>query len=264
MNKKTVAIIEFIKNIYPDYSKDKILSLILCKNVYINGELFTDPKAKINADSELKFKFDKFVSRGGYKLEKALKYFNIDVKDKVILDAGSSTGGFTDCLLQNGAKLVHSVDVGYNQIDYSLRIDHRVILHEKTNIMALDKLNPVPDFAVSDLSFRSIRKAGRHILDLTSGHLAVSLIKPQFEIPHEVPYLEYNFNGVIKSEELLYKTMESVYDILAEDNVAVLGITSSPIKGLKGNKEYLVLLSYKNSVACSLSKEQYMSLLYET
>ncbi|MBK5200393.1 MAG: TlyA family RNA methyltransferase, partial [Spirochaetaceae bacterium] len=201
------------------------------------------------------FTFDKFVSRGGYKLEAALEAFNINVKDKVILDAGSSTGGFTDCLLQYGAKTVHSVDVGYNQLDWKMRTDNKVYVHEKQNIMNLTELDPPATGAVCDLSFRSISGAASHILNISGKNFLLCLIKPQFEIPR----WEQDFSGVIKSKELLKDTMMHVYDILLEDGIGIQNLILSPIKGRKGNTEFLSYLTLEKG----LSRELYSSLCDE-
>ena len=160
--------VQLIRLKNPEMTKDQASALVSCRNVYINGELCTDPKQTFKSDSVVEISFPKYVSRGGFKLERALSEFKIDVSGLVMLDAGSSTGGFTDCLLQNGAKTVHSVDVGFNLLDFKIRNDSRVVVHEKQNIMTLAKedLVPAPQAAVADLSFRSIKGAASHILDL--------------------------------------------------------------------------------------------------
>jgi 23S rRNA (cytidine1920-2'-O)/16S rRNA (cytidine1409-2'-O)-methyltransferase len=184
--------------------------------------------------------FPKYVSRGGFKLEKALKEFGLDVTGLVMLDAGSSTGGFTDCLLQNGASAVHSVDVGFNLLDYKIRNDARVVVHERQNIMILEKQDIVPaaQAAVADLSFRSIKGAASHILDLVGHTWMVALIKPQFEVPR----WQENFFGVIEDPALMRSTLEGVYENLTSDGIGILHATVSPIKGHKGNTEFLALL----------------------
>ena len=157
----------------------------------------------------MEISFPKYVSRGGFKLEKALSEFGMDVTGLVMLDAGSSTGGFTDCLLQNGAKAVHSVDVGFNLLDFKIRNDSRVVVHEKQNIMTLTKeaLVPAPQAAVADLSFRSIKGAASHILDLVGDTWLIALIKPQFEVPK----WQENFFGVVDDPDLMRQTLTNVY-----------------------------------------------------
>ncbi len=235
-----LSVLQLLRLKNPDMTKDQASALVSCKNVYVNGELCTDPKQTFKADSSVDIIFPKYVSRGGFKLEKALKEFGLDVTGLVMLDAGSSTGGFTDCLLQNGAKAVHSVDVGFNLLDFKIRSDARVIVHEKQNIMTLEMqaLDPAPQAAVADLSFRSIHGAATHILDLVGHSWIVALIKPQFEVPK----WQENFFGVIEDPDLLRSTLTSVYENLSSDGIGVYRATMSPIRGHKGNREFLALL----------------------
>jgi 23S rRNA (cytidine1920-2'-O)/16S rRNA (cytidine1409-2'-O)-methyltransferase len=237
---------------YPEYTKDQLTAFVICKNVKVNGELLAMPKEKIDIESSISFTFDKYVSRGGYKLEAALDAFNIDVKDKVMLDAGSSTGGFTDCLIQHGAKLVHSVDVGFNQLDWKLRTDEKVMVHEKQNIMNLKELDPPAVGAVCDLSFRSISGAASHVLNLSGNNFLICLIKPQFEMPR----WQQDFSGVVKSKELLKDIMIHVYEILNEDKIGIQSLILSPIKGRKGNTEFLSHLTTTEG----LSEDEYCAL----
>lgn len=242
---KKVPILQKLREEYPSYSKDELTAFIICKNVYINNELVTDNKVKIDKESKVELSFGKYVSRGGLKLEKALEAFDFEVQDKVVLDAGSSTGGFSDCVLQHGATAVHSVDVGYNQLAWKLRNDERVIVHEKQNIMHLTNLDPKPNLAVCDLSFRSIKGAASHILSLCGDTKMICLIKPQFEIPK----FERDFSGVVEDKDLLKKILLHVFDILKEDNVFIKDIILSPIKGRKGNIEFLSLLNKNNGLS---------------
>src|SRR5574344_1715063 len=224
---------------YPQFDSDHLQAFFACRNVFVNDELVTDPHMKIKSDSDLEIIVnEKYVSRGGLKLEHALQQFGLDVKDKVMLDAGASTGGFTDCLLQHGALLVHRVDVGYNQLEYSLRKDSRVIVHERQNIMTLDCIEQIPDMAVADLSFRSISGAASHIMGLVREKLIVALIKPQFEVPK----WQVGFDGVVKDPELLRQVMLNVRRTLEEDGCGICDLSVSPIKGRKGNVEFLGLL----------------------
>jgi 23S rRNA (cytidine1920-2'-O)/16S rRNA (cytidine1409-2'-O)-methyltransferase len=247
---KKISLLQKLKEEYPQYNKDELTAYVVCKNVYVNNELVTNTKVKVDSDCKIELSFGKFVSRGGFKLEKALESFNIDVKDKVVLDAGSSTGGFTDCLLQHGAKYVHSVDVGYNQLAWKLRVDERVFVHEKQNIMLLESLDPKPDFAVCDLSFRSIKNAASHILSLCGNTHLICLIKPQFEVPK----WKSDFSGVVDDMEFLKEVLDHVYDILKEDGVYIQDLIISPIKGRKGNIEFLSLLSKEKGI----DKEEFM------
>lgn len=228
-------------------NKDKAAALVSCKNVYVNGELCTDTKALFKDDATVEILFEKYVSRGGFKLEKALNEFSVNPSGKTVLDAGSSTGGFTDCLLQNGAKCVHCVDVGYNLLDFKIRNDKRTVVHEKQNIMLVDSLNPRPDFAVADLSFRSIHGAASHILDLTKDRFLIALIKPQFEVPR----WQEDFFGVIDDPALMKETLVNVWESLDKENVGIFAATVSPIKGHKGNTEFLAILKDKTQDALS-------------
>lgn len=239
MKQKKKPLLQLLMNQYGnEYTKDQLTAFVACKNVYANGELSTDPRQPFSEDCALSLSFEKYVSRGGYKLEHALEAFSLSVEGLVMLDAGSSTGGFTDCLLQRGAKLVHSVDVGYNQLDWRLRTDARVLVHEKQNIMTLEELDPPCQAAVCDLSFRSIGEAASHILSLSGNTWLVALIKPQFEVPKDLE----DFTGVITDSALLVEVMHTVYTFLSEEGVGFHALEMSPITGHKGNREFVALL----------------------
>jgi len=238
MKERKVTLLQALSQQYDEYTKDQLTAYIVCRNVLVDGVLTTDPKQLVPSTATFSFTFDTYVSRGGYKLEHALHEFSLDVHGLVMLDAGSSTGGFTDCLLKRGATLVHSVDVGYNQLDWRLRTHAQVLVHERQNIMTLELLDPPCDAAVCDLSFRSIAGAASHILSLCNNNWLVSLIKPQFEVPKGLE----NFNGVVEDSQVLMEVMQRVYDLLAEDGVGIHALAKSPIKGHKGNVEFLALL----------------------
>lgn len=222
---------------YPDYTKDELYSLVICGEIRVNGSCLRNPKELIPINSDLEIRRKKFVSRGGLKLEKALDLWSIDCCDKFVLDAGSSTGGFTDCLLQSGAAYVHAVDVGYNQLAYKLRQHEKVHVMEKTNIMSIKELDPQPDFAVADLSFRSISGAASRICSLTKDNLLIALIKPQFEYTERK-----NFNGILKESSVIKEILIQVGTCLEEEECYIHEITESPIKGAKGNREFLCLI----------------------
>jgi 23S rRNA (cytidine1920-2'-O)/16S rRNA (cytidine1409-2'-O)-methyltransferase len=253
--------VQLIRLRNPEMTKDQAGALVSCRNVYINGELCTDPKQMFTSDSIVEISFPKYVSRGGFKLEKALSEFGIDVNGLVMLDAGSSTGGFTDCLLQNGAKAVHSVDVGFNLLDFKIRNDARVYVHEKQNIMTLQKEDIVPpaEGAVADLSFRSIKGAASHILDLVGDTFLIALIKPQFEVPK----WQENFFGVVEDPVLMKQTLTNVYENLQQDGVGICNATVSPIRGHKGNTEFLALLKKKKDGNGFLSCEVFLNSLLQ-
>lgn len=243
-----LSVIQLLKNNDDSLNTDKAQALVICRNVYVNGELCTDPKQMFDKNSTVEISYPKYVSRGGFKLEKALESFDVKIEGKTVLDAGSSTGGFSDCLLQNNAKAVHCVDVGYNLLDFKIRNDSRTIVHEKCNIMAIEDLDPKPEMAVADLSFRSIRGVASHILNLTTERILIALIKPQFEVPR----WQENFDGVITDPVLLKGTLSNVYDILSKENIGIFDAVMSPIKGHKGNTEFLALLSDTNGQALTL------------
>lgn len=235
---RKLELLHLLSQRYPEYSKERLKAMIDCRQVVVHGETCTDGKKLYPADSPIELAIPKYVSRGGLKLEHALHIWNLDVTGLVMLDAGSSTGGFTDCLLQHGAAQVHSVDVGYNQLDYRLRTDSRVIVHERQNIMLVESLDPRPDAAVADLSFRSITGAASHILSLTEQGWMISLIKPQFEIPKGTQ----EFSGIVEDASLLKRVLLDVFAQLGSEGVGVACLEESPIQGRKGNREFLALL----------------------
>lgn len=235
---KSASLLSLMNEKYKSNSSEKNYALILCGNVLADGVRIRLPGQKIDINAEISIEEKKFVSRGGLKLEHAIGFWNIGIEGKGFLDAGSSTGGFTDCLLQHGALFVHSVDVGYNQIDYNLRNNKNVILHEKTNIMHIESLDPVPDIGVADLSFRSINRAASKILSLVSERRLIALVKPQFETGSE------NLKkGIVQSKTVLEETLLKVIDSLFDENAFVLDIIKSPVSGRKGNNEFLFYIT---------------------
>ncbi len=184
----------------------------------------------------------KYVGRGGIKLEHALKEFEVKVLDKICLDIGASTGGFTDCLLQQGARKIYSVDVGYGQLHYKLREDPRVVMLEKINFRYVnsDKISEPIDLVVADVSFISLDKIiPRLKIFLAPQGRALVLVKPQFELqPSEVR------KGVVRSEDLRNKALEKIKGVIAESGFYLKGMTPSPIKGADGNQEYFLVFSF--------------------
>jgi 23S rRNA (cytidine1920-2'-O)/16S rRNA (cytidine1409-2'-O)-methyltransferase len=241
MKEKKIPLLRFLCHHYHDIEKQELYARILCGEVYVDGEKVCDGKKSVKTGSHIEFRHKDYVSRGGQKLAHVLQKWEIDVREKVVLDAGCSTGGFTDCLLKNGARYVYAVDVGYNQIDYKLRYDTRVKVMEKTNVMHITRndLDPSPEAGVCDLSFRSIRGAASHILKLVSQGWLIALIKPQFE---------YNgnssaFRGVVLENKKVYGILDTLIDELKEEKVFVSRIALSPLKGRKGNTEVFFLLN---------------------
>ncbi len=240
MRRDRIALLQALRQRFPSESADELTAQVVCRRVLVDGEVVSDPKQPIPKDAQITIDDHKrYVSRGGYKLEGALAAFGLDVAGLTLLDAGASTGGFTDCLLKGGAKTVHAVDVGYNQLDWRLRSDGRVIVYERTNIMEVQQLRPQPEGAVCDLSFRSITKAASHILSLcTEGAFLVALIKPQFETPKGME----GFDGVIREAEVLKAVMEDVLGALIAEGLGIRAVAESPITGTKGNTEFFALL----------------------
>lgn len=228
----------------------------MCGEVRVDGEVVTDPRRRCSAEAILSIERRRFVSRAGAKLEAALDAWGIDAVGRVWLDAGASTGGFTDCLLQRGARRVHAVDVGYNQIDYSLRRDPRVILHERTNVNDLVDLQPPADAVVCDLSFRSLRGVLRHILCLTRERWGVALLKPQFEAAARkrwggdvTPEPGSLVEGIVPEAAREAVILEAI-EALSRDGVVVEKRLRSPLAGRAGNVEELILVLIAASAAC--------------
>ena len=241
--KNKIRLLSLLKKIYPEESSQKLYSAVLCGEIYVNGEKIRFPEELIKRGSSVEWKKNRYVGRGGYKLEGALDSFGINPEKQVWLDAGASTGGFTDCLLSKGALAVHTVDVGYNQLAWKLRTDKRVIVHERTNIMEVEKdtLVPSPSFAVADLSFRSLRGAASKILSLlvpSPDAVLLALVKPQFENPDEE-----NFDGVVKSESVIRNVLELLAADMEHEGVYIENAALSVIAGRKGNSEIFLLLS---------------------
>lgn len=184
----------------------------------------------------------KYVSRGGFKLEKALKVFNIDLQDKICLDIGASTGGFTDVALQNGAKMVYALDVGYNQLAWQLRDDPRVVVMEKQNFRyskPADFDQGLPDFAMTDVSFISLDLIMPPMYQILKDNCdAVCLIKPQFEAGPE----NVGKHGIVHDHEVHRQVIQHTMDEAMKIGFNVLGVDYSPIKGGKGNIEFLIHL----------------------
>lgn len=230
-------------------TKSKASAAILAGNVKINDEYITKAGFQINLgkDYDIEVKSMPFVSRGGFKLKKALDTFPVKVKDRICFDAGASTGGFTDCLLQNGAKFVYAADVGYGQLDWKIRSDKRVKTIEKTNLRICkyndiyETNDTVADFLVSDLSFISLTKVLDNLKKLLNPefHEMVCLIKPQFEAGKE----KVEKGGVVKDKKIHKEVIENVLTYAQQLGYSIKGLTYSSIKGPSGNIEYLVWLS---------------------
>ncbi|MEO1340709.1 MAG: TlyA family RNA methyltransferase [Cyanobacteria bacterium J06635_13] len=226
--------------------------LIRAGKVKVNQEIIDKPGTEIKTDAEIEVKEQPpYVSRGGKKLIKALKTFEIEVHDRICLDGGISTGGFTDCLLQSGAKLVYGVDVGYGQVAWTIRMSDRVILKERTNIRHLTSSElygnaPMADLGVMDLSFISITKVLEAFWNLLAAPKeVVLLVKPQFEVGRE----KVGKKGVVRDTGDRAAAIMQVWQAAQALGWQYHGLTVSPITGPAGNVEYLLWLSTKDTQA---------------
>ena len=226
-------------------TREKAKALVMEGRVYANGVRVEKPGDLLPVDAGIEISGRlKYVSRGGLKLEDALKQFNIQTTDRIAMDVGASTGGFTDCLLQHGAKKVYAVDVGYGQIDWKLRNDKRVVLHERTNIRYLEKsVIPDPiDLAVVDVSFISLLKVLPKVQEfLNKKAEIVALIKPQFEVGKGY----VGKGGIVRDSQKRLEVVESIKDAAQAMGFCVKGTIKSPILGAKGNEEYLIHLLFE-------------------
>lgn len=246
--KKRLDVLLVERNLFP--SREKARTAIMTGRIIIHGKKEMKAGTMIPEDAEIQVTGHDlpFVSRGGLKLAKAVKQFGLDFKDKVVLDIGASTGGFTDCSLQNGAKKVYAVDVGYGQLAWSLRSDDRVVVLEKVNARYLteEQVSEQADYIVMDASFISLKKLIPHLIPFLKEEGAfVSLIKPQFEAGKE----KVGKKGVVRDPAVHQEVIDELLDFFAAEGLTVAALTFSPIKGPEGNREYLVLLKKDGSDA---------------
>lgn len=240
-------------------SREKAKAIIMAGLVYVNNQ--KADKCGVSYDEnlplEVRGEAQKYVSRGGYKLEKAMNSFPIDLNDKITMDIGASTGGFTDCMLQNGAKKVYSVDVGYGQLAWKLRNDERVVNLERTNMRYVTN-EQVPDkidFFSVDVSFISLKlilPVARELL--CENGQAVCLIKPQFEAGKE----KVGKNGVVRDKNVHVEVVDTIVDYCINNGFSVLGLDYSPIKGPQGNIEYLVFIQKSEEPSLSTTSTAQM------
>lgn len=237
--------------------KERLDILLVKKNIFTSrerarasimaGEIFVDDKRvdkcgeKVKESAVLKFVGDNlpYVSRGGLKLEKALMEFNIKLDEKICFDIGASTGGFTDCMLQNNAKKVYAIDVGYGQFAWKLRTDPRVVCMERTNIRYVtnEDIGEYGHFASIDVAFISLKKVILPVANLLNeGGRIVALIKPQFEAGRD----KVGKKGVVKEPETHKEVIYGILDFIKGNSYNIIGLSYSPIRGPEGNIEYLV------------------------
>ncbi|CAM3964770.1 TlyA family RNA methyltransferase [Paenibacillus alkaliterrae] len=222
-------------------SREKAKAALMAGLVLVDNEPVDKSGMKVSRAADIKVKgaLHPYVSRGGLKLEKAIRSFGIDVTGRVMLDIGASTGGFTDCALQNGASYVYAIDVGYNQLDWSLRQDERVNVMERTNFrytQPSDLIGPAPTFATIDVSFISLKlilPALSTLLSVDSG--IVALIKPQFEAGRE----KVGKSGVVRDSSVHKNVLKTLLSAAAELGYSLQNLTFSPITGGEGNIEFL-------------------------
>ena len=224
-------------------SREKAKAVIMEGKVFVKGQREDKAGAMFDeaAPIEIHGQKLKYVSRGGLKLEKAVEHFDLKLEGKVCMDVGSSTGGFTDCMLQNGAAKVYAVDVGTNQLDWKLRSDPRVVCMEKTNIRYLlpEQLDEKPEFASIDVAFISLTKVLRPVRELlTPDGQVAALIKPQFEAGRE----KVGKKGVVREKSTHLEVIRQVLTFAWTAGFDILALEFSPIKGPEGNIEYLAWL----------------------
>ncbi|MCX7696032.1 MAG: TlyA family RNA methyltransferase [Caloramator sp.] len=231
-------------------TREKARKNIMAGLVFVNNQRVDKPGEKVSVDSEILVKGQAipYVSRGGLKLEKAIKSFNINLNNKVAMDVGASTGGFTDCMLKNGAIKVFAIDVGYGQMAWELRNDERVVCMERTNIRYVTKeqIGELVDFTSIDVSFISLKLVLPVVKELSKEEAEViCLIKPQFEAGRE----KVGKKGVVRDKGVHIEVIKSVLEFATSIGFSIKGLTFSPIKGPEGNIEYLLYLINKKEMS---------------
>ena len=241
LKKERLDILLVEKGFFP--TREKAKSAIMAGEVLVDGERFNKAGRTIKSESNVSVikKETAFVSRGGEKLKKAIKVFNIHVKGKRVIDVGASTGGFTDCLLKSGAKKVYCIDVGYGQLAWKLQKDNRVVVIDRTNIryLTVDKFDDLFELSVIDVSFISLDKVLPAVYNLLKENgEVVALIKPQFEAGREF----VQRGGLVKKAEVHQLVIEKIGDEAQKIGFSIQGLTFSPLKKTSGNIEYFICL----------------------
>lgn len=238
MKLQKVRLDQLLAEKYSSLSKTVIQSLIMQGKVTVNGKTVTKPGTMVYPDIEYTVDLTepKYVSRAGYKLEKALEHFGIDVHGKVVLDAGLSTGGFADCLLQHGVSKVYGIDVGYGQVHEKIAHDPRLVIMERTNLRTLGGLPEKVDLVTLDLSFISVLKVMEAVVqNMKSASTLIVLIKPQFEAGKKY----VGKGGIITDPQIHQQVIESVVHAIELYGFKTQGVIESPLLGAEGNKEFL-------------------------
>ena len=238
-------------------SREKAKAVIMAGNVFVNGQREDKAGTTFPEDVQIEVRGPalRYVSRGGLKLEKAMKHFDVSVEGKVCTDVGSSTGGFTDCMLQNGAKKVYAIDVGRGQLDWKLRQDERVVCMEKTNIRYVtpEDIGELVDFVSIDVAFISLTKVLEPVKALMKeGASMVCLIKPQFEAGRE----KVGKKGVVRDPAVHRDVIESIISYAGSLGFTICGLDFSPIRGPEGNIEYLLYIKKDNQEFGGISQVQ--------
>jgi 23S rRNA (cytidine1920-2'-O)/16S rRNA (cytidine1409-2'-O)-methyltransferase len=229
------------------HSRHKAQGMIMAGEILVNGVIIDKPGTRVKDEDEITVKHKpRFISRGGDKLAGALDAFKLNVFGKICADVGASTGGFTDCLLQNGAAQVYAIDVGYGQLDYMLRQDERVVVMERTNARHVDQLPELVELVVVDASFISLRL----LLPVFKGWLTpegdvIALVKPQFEAGKS----DVGKGGVVRDPEIHARVLDEITHFAVEQGFTVAGLTISPLKGPAGNIEFLAWLTTNPAIS---------------
>lgn len=255
--KKRIDILLTEKNFFESRAKSQ--AMIMAGKILVNGQKIDKAGTLVDVESKIEIIGAEipFVSRGGLKLQKALEVFKIDLREKICADIGASTGGFTDCMLQHGAKKIYAIDVGYGQLAWKLRNDERVINFERTNIRNVTRKNfeEILDFASIDVAFISLEKVLPVAYEILSeGGEVVALIKPQFEAGRD----KVGKKGVVRDKKIHAEVLEKILNFSREINFKICGLDFSPIKGPEGNIEYLTFLS-KNFDAENINLDKKIS-----
>lgn len=237
-------------------SRERAKTMIMSGIVYVNNQKADKPGTPVSESDTIEVRGStlKYVSRGGLKLEKAMSTFSIELNNAICCDFGASTGGFTDCMLQNGAQKVYAVDVGYGELAWSLRTDERVINMERTNIRYLtdEHIPESIDFISVDVSFISLTLILPVVMRfLKDEGSCVCLVKPQFEAGRE----KVGKKGIIKDPAVHLEVLNKIYNFALEQGFSIAGLDFSPVKGSKGNIEYLMFLRKSNSDSTILPKD---------
>jgi 23S rRNA (cytidine1920-2'-O)/16S rRNA (cytidine1409-2'-O)-methyltransferase len=229
------------------FSRSKAQAMIMAGQVYIDEKRVDKAGLEVDASKDIKIKeLFPYVSRGALKLEKAANEFKLDFKNKIICDIGASTGGFTDYVLQNGAKKVYAIDVGHGQLAQKIRENKKVVVMEQTNIKEVDALPEPIDIFVIDVSFISLKKVLPQILTIISNFKfqisncdVIALVKPQFEVGK---HIADRYQGIITDIKIQKEVVSDIKNYAKKLGYIIEGVTESPIKGAKGNREYLLYL----------------------